>query len=487
MNDDIDVLVVGAGTAGIPCAVAAAQAGASVLLVDKADDIGGSLHVSTAQMSAGGSRRQRRRGILDDSPERHVRDIFRINHDTGREDLIRLAATLAVETVDALDDQGIDWAPDCPQVLYFHEPYDVARTVWGARGGVSLLDIVRDDLEAATRSAAVELWLRAEVRQLLVGADGVVRGVELDRDGERARVEAATTVLATGGYAASPNHFAEFHGQPLYSGAWHAATGDGIDLARQVGGQVVGAEHWMPGFGCLPGADEEWRVAWRERSSLVTQMREQWEIYVARDGRRFVAEDCESIHAKEQALGALPDATFFQVFDARIVREAPQILMTHANEEIPVLAGSRRGVFSAPDLTTLAVAAGIDAQGLEASVAAYNDAMARGAGDELGRRFLPAPIAEAPFYALENHALTIVSFGGIDVDGELRVRGDDGPVPGLYAVGEVLGAGALMGNAHCGGMLVTPAISLGRWLGRRLGGRIAADRTELPVGSGGTR
>lgn len=475
MSANYDVLVVGAGTAGIPCALAAARAGASVLLVEREDDIGGALHASTAQMSAGGSRRQRERGVAD-STERHVADIFRINHGTGREDLIRLAAAEAVATVDALGEQGIDWADECPQILYFHEAYDVARTIWGKRGGESVLELLRADLEAWTRPGAIELWLGSEVHRLLADGAGAVRGAEVRRNGELRSVEARATVLATGGYAANPELFAELHGQQLYSGAWPGATGDGLQLAGQVGGRVVGAEQWMPGFGCLPGTEDEWRVDWRDRSVLVAQMREQWEIYVGRDGRRFVAEDGESIDAKERALLSLPDTTFFQIFDTAILRKGPQLLMTRSNEELASIAGSRRGVVAAPTLAELAGAAGIDPAGLEASVAAYNATVQRGGGDELGRRFLPAPIAEPPFYALENHALNLVSFGGVDVDSELRVRGDGGVVSGLYAVGEVLGAAALMGNAHCGGMLVTPAISLGRWLGTRL----AAGATSSP-------
>ena len=64
----------------------------------------------------------------------------------------------------------------------------------------------------------------------------------------------------------------------------------------------------------------------------------------------------------------------------------------------------------------------------------------------------------------------LVTFGGIHVDAQLRALDTAGrPIPGLYAAGEVIGGGATSGIAFCGGMLITPALSFGRILGRTLG------------------
>jgi predicted oxidoreductase len=77
--------------------------------------------------------------------------------------------------------------------------------------------------------------------------------------------------------------------------------------------------------------------------------------------------------------------------------------------------------------------------------------------------------------------VSVVSWGGVAVDGELRVIDEAGrPIPGLSAAGEVLGASATMGDAFCSGMAVTPAMSLGRWLGRRL----AADTKAVAAAAG---
>ena len=60
-----DFIVAGAGTAGLTTAIFAAQRGARVLLLEAAERIGGTLHWSSAQMSAAGTRRQAQRGIVE--------------------------------------------------------------------------------------------------------------------------------------------------------------------------------------------------------------------------------------------------------------------------------------------------------------------------------------------------------------------------------------------------------------------------------------
>ena len=116
----VDIAVIGAGTAGIPAAIEAAQAGASVVVIEQSDRIGGTLHVSAGQMSGSRTRLQRERGI-DDSPQAHVDDARRISRDTCNIPLVAKAAELAGETVDWLMALGFDVDPACPAILHLHD------------------------------------------------------------------------------------------------------------------------------------------------------------------------------------------------------------------------------------------------------------------------------------------------------------------------------------------------------------------------------
>ena len=165
----------------------------------------------------------------------------------------------------------------------------------------------------------------------------------------------------------------------------------------------------------------------------------------------------------------IDDLVFFTVFDDRAVEESPNIVIGWSSEKLRRIAGNRPGIFTADSIGELAAAAGIGADGLRRSVERYNAAVASGRDDDFGRQVMPAPIERAPFYAMQNHGITLITFAGVDVDAELRVRREDGtPIEGLYAAGEVLGAAATCGQSFCGGMMLTPAITFGRLLGERL-------------------
>jgi succinate dehydrogenase/fumarate reductase flavoprotein subunit len=132
-------------------------------------------------------------------------------------------------------------------------------------------------------------------------------------------------------------------------------------------------------------------------------------------------------------------------------------------------AGHREGVHAAPTLPELARAAGIDEEGLQVTVARYNGFVRDRVDPDFGRAFLPALIEKPPFYALRNHGISLMTFSGVDVDASLRVRREDGStIEGLYAAGEILGAGATSGNSFCDGMVLGPALIFGRLVGERL-------------------
>ena len=375
-----------------------------------------------------------------------------------------LAARLAPQTVDWLQDCGFEFDPATPRIVYGHEPYSTPRTYYGSEGGRSILAVLRPLLA----QSSVALRLETAVDELLVG-DGRVSGVHT-AGGEA--IAARAVVLATGGYGANPSLFQELDGRPLFTSAVAGSTGDGLQMARAIGAGIEGKGSFIPTFGGIVEPHDEHRVPWDERPVLVAAERPPWEVYVDRRGRRFVAEDELSIDVKERKLAELPDLTFWVIVDRRGLEKSSPIVRRWSTDDLLALANHRPGIWSAPSLRELAKKSGIDAEGLEVEIDGYNDGVAK-VQDALGRKFLPAPIAEPPFVAIRNHGVTLITFCGVDVDSELRVRTSSGRViDGLYAVGEVIGAGATSGNAFCGGMLVTPAISFGRWLGARVAERL---------------
>jgi fumarate reductase flavoprotein subunit len=310
----------------------------------------------------------------------------------------------------------------------------------------------------------IEGLLENELVDLLRDGDAVT-GVRARGAAGQVEVRAPATVLATGGYASDPALFAEVTpGSPrLVSAAWPTSRGDGIRIARRAGASFRGAEHYLPTLG---GVEREpGRVYdWPEFVNLTAADRPPREIHVNVRGERFLAEDDPSPDRRERALLGQAGHRFWIVFDEDALEGDPLGYVWDADT---IRARAR----SASDLRELARIAGIDADGLADTVSAWNAVVAGKGADALGRQACDYAVARPPYYALETCATSMISFGGIGVDGELRVVDESGvPIPRLYAAGEILGAAATSGNAFCGGMLVTPALSFGRILGRRLGG-----------------
>jgi hypothetical protein len=465
-----DIIVVGAGTAGLPCAIFGARAGARVLLIEKEPQIGGTLHVSGGHMSAAGTRRQKEKGI-EDSVLAHFDDIQRISNHTARKDLVRLALEHSTWLIDWLQDEGFEFAPETPRVVLGHEPYSTARTYYGIDEARSVLKVLARLLEPLVANGSITLALSARVKGLLTDRGRVV-GVQYVKDAsvERAFAEKGVA-LTTGGFAASPELFKEVEGYPLVSAARDHATGDGLVMAHGLGAHIAGRGTYLPTFGGLPHPDDPHKVFWKDRPLLIAKERPPYEIYVDRFGKRWVAEDEESIDLKERALMKTDGLTFFTVFDDHAVDMSENIVMGWSKDHLRAQAGRREGVHVADTLESLAVAAGIDSFGLLRTVELYNGYVARGNDPDFGRRYLPAPIAQPPFYAMRNHGISLITFSGVDVDTKLRVVREDGsPIDGLYAAGEILGAGATCGNSFCGGMVMGPAIIFGKLIGERLAG-----------------
>jgi fumarate reductase flavoprotein subunit len=459
-----DVVVVGAGPAGLALTIHAADRGLSVVLLESAADIGGALHWSGGHLSAAGTPRQAERGIVDDV-DAHYADIMRISRGTARPSLTRIAVEEAVPTLAWLDSLGLEYDEATPRIVHGHEQYSVPRTVHGTRMALGILDVLRADLARVVAEADVTVALQSRAVSLLVEGDRVV-GVSLD-DGTEVR--AAEIVLATGGFGYDPELFAELDGAPLVTSSAPTSTGDGIRLGREVGAGIAGRGMYIPTFGGLPPEGDDLRVDWEHRPHLVAPERAPWEIYVDRHGRRWIAEDEASIDTKERVLTTIEDMTFWTVFDSRALAESHPMVVGWSRDELDAAAGVRRGVSKAETLEELAAVAGISPQGLAATVARYNGIVADGADPDFGRTHLPAPIAVPPYYALENHPVTLITFAGLDVDDDLRVLRPDGTaIDGLRAVGEVIGSAAVNGNSFCSGMCLTPALALGRRLGRTL-------------------
>lgn len=465
-----DLLVIGAGTAGLPAAIEAARHGLRVTVVEQADQVGGTLWRSWAQMSAGGTSLQQARGIHD-SPELHFDDVMRISKQTANPTLVRLAVEHAPATIEWLLSAGFDMDPAAPAILYFHEPYSVPRTYWGRNGGRSLLEVLLPRFERACADGAVTLLLGTTMTALRTERDRVVGATVTGPDGTVAEIDANTVVLTSGGYSGNAELFPELtEGAPLVGPGAGTSTGSGLLAALEIGARTRGGDLFLPTYGGVLLRNSASRtVSLDDYPALTPQSRLPWEIHVNIRGERFVAEDADSVDVRENALTAQPGMQFWVVYDEAVRLKSPALLPSWSPGDLADAFADHPSFAVADTIDELAAKTGIEAAGLAGTIAAYNRSV-HGGHDQWGRTHLPLPIERAPFYAIRNHGTTLKSPAGLAVDDRLRVVGKKGAFQNLYAVGEVLGGSTLSGKSFVSGMSVTPALALGRLTGRRAAG-----------------
>lgn len=464
-----DIVIVGAGTAGMPCAIEAVGAGARVLVVDQADRPGGTLHVSLGQLSGAGSRLQADRGIAD-TPAAHLDDIIRINRGTGRADLLARTTAGQGATIDWLMDHGFAMDPACPAILHLHEAYRTARTYWGVEGGLSVLRVLEPLFTAAIAQPTAEVRYATRLAGLVQSEDGRVTGVRLTNAHGESQVAARAVVLATGGYGGSPDMFARLTGgRRLVTAAMPTSDGSGIVAALGAGAALSCPDMFLPTYAAVAPPPGQHRVDWRQMPSLTPQVRPPWELHLTPLGARFVREDDDSVDRRENALNDLPHLSFWCVMDDAVWDAAPLLLPGWTEAELADAWSGHPSFVRAANLADLAQATGMMAETLSASVAAYNTGIAQGAADPMGRTHRPQALTGPGWRAIRMHGMVLKTPSGIMVDDQMRaLRPDGAPIPGLYAVGECIGGSTLSGKGFVSGMSVTPALTLGRWLGRTL-------------------
>ncbi len=470
MNQNWDVIIIGGGTAGMPAAIFAAERSDKVLVLDSAPEIGGTLHLSSGQMSAAGTRLQKEKGI-EDTPAMHIDDIMRISKNTADREIAGLAVDNAAETLDWLETINFKPLPDHPVKGQAHEPYSVNRYVWGEDLGKSILAVLKPPFEEVVSSGKVTLKLNTRVTKLIQSESGAVTGVSAKTDdGDEESYTAGAVVIAAGGYVANGAMYKELSGHPAYGDhSYPTCVGDGLNLGLSAGGTAWGHENYLTSFGVImqtydvPSKVRCRQIHWPER-------RMPWEIYVNAHGQRFMREDEPSVDVREHTIQDQPDLRHWIVFDSTTLKDAPPLFADFSAADIQAAAEKGEPMFYVADsIADLAEKAGLPTDALENTVNTFNESQASGQDALGGRQNMPRPITDRPFYAIRSQAMSVSSTVGLKVNTGLQVIKDDGtPIPGLYAAGESLGQGAMMGSSFCGGMLVTPALTFGRMLGQSL-------------------
>ena len=386
---ECDVLVMGSGTAGLSAAIAAAEAGANVLVIEKQDIPGGSAVTSAGIVYA----------PVDESDKAAMVQYYMDRAEgNANEELLTFYADNALDTIAWLESLGVQWLMTVPAGT---APEPRARFSMTAEGvgmtGAALVNPMLEKLNAL----GVEVLCGVRGTELLVGDDGAITGAKAEGKTADYEITAKSVILATGGFDASKEMKAKY--SPIAENDFPLSSkgnvGDGINMGMAIGaatefkGGVIGFDFVD---GSLP-------------ASGMNAVAMYCSSYVQPDGT-FVSKviDYPITYTAIKELGV---DHFYGLYDAAGAETA----------EAAVAVGFG---WKGDTVETLAEATGMDAAKLADAIEQDPD------------------LKEAPYYAVMVKPTTIGSMGGLVIDVDARVlKADGAPIPGLYATGEVANGG----------------------------------------------
>lgn len=342
----------------------------------------------------------------------------------------------------------------------------------------------------------VPVLFESPIGEFIRDGDGTVLGAILNTaDGEK-RVRARRgVVLATGGFAHNPKYREAFmpHPTPPYSLAASANAGDGIALAEAVSGAVDSESHQSAGFWTPVSVTKRDDGTEGLFPHLAMDRAKPGLIAVNAEGRRFVNEGVsyhdfvEAMYRSHETADTMPawlicETRFVAKYGLGAIHPETTNLSKHIKDGYVTVADS---------LAALAAEIGVDAAGLQDSVARHNRFALAGVDEDFGKGDLElnrfngdashgpnpclAPIETGPFAAMAVWPAEIGCSVGISTDPDCRVLDGEGNlIPGLYACGNDMGS--VMSGAYPGpGTTLGPAVVFGWRAAMHAAGRLEAE------------
>jgi len=483
-----DLIIVGAGGAGLSAAVTAKDLGVkNVLVLEKMPVVGGNTLRCASAFNAADPDRQKALPMTEtlkdavvkaisekpvseehaklmadvkakyeaylksgsktlfDCPEWHALQTYNGGDKVGQIPLIRQYSNNVLDTLHWMQSKG---SPVMDRVS------QGAGALWqrthqlDAPAGLGLID----PLYQAAVKQGVNFKLGMRVQDLILNDKGRVIGVTAtDKVGNKYEFTSKDgVILATGGYSQNKEmrqKSAPHLTSEMVSTNQPGATGDGIIIATRHGADTTGMNYVQvyplatPGTGALQGRA-------RKMSGLDDV------IDVNKNGERFVKEDAR----RDEFVAAIkkqPGGVVYDINDSSIVKP-----LNSFNEDVETLVSIGR-IYKADSLADLAKQLGMPADKLEATVAEFNKMVEAKKDPKFGRKLFDRPIVKPPFYATPRAPSIHHTMGGLQISTNAQVLDKNGkPIPGLYAAGEV--TGGIHGSNRLGGNATADVLTFGR-------------------------
>ena len=484
---DADVVVVGAGGAGMTAAITAAAEGKSVVILESQSMVGGNSVRATGGMNAGKTVYQDENEFGESAGvEKTLKTAAEKYADN--ETITALAKTVSeqwaayqadptgyfdsvelmeldtmiggkgindpelVETLCANSADAIDWLDEHGITLHNVSSFGGAsvkrihRPVNAEGKTVSVGSYMIPLLQENCEKAGVKMMLDTTATEILTDANGAAVGVKATgASGETVTVNAKAVVLATGGFGANLDMVVKY--KPELKGFMTTNApgiqGQGIEMAQAIGAATVD----MDQIQIHPTVEAN-------TAALITEgLRGDGAILINEEGQRFI-DEVGTRDVVSAAEIAQTGSYSWLVVDQAMV-DASSVIQGYIKKGYTVTGATYE---------ELGKAMGVDAAAFAETMEKWNGCVEAKNDPDFGRTSFANPLNTAPYYAVKVTAGVHHTMGGLKINANTEVLNEKGEViPGLFAAGEV--TGGVHGANRLGGNAVADFTVFGRIAG----------------------
>ncbi|MCG7408968.1 flavocytochrome c [Paenibacillus sp. ACRRX] len=442
LKESYDVVIVGAGGAGMTAALEVKAAGLSPVILEKMQVAGGNTSKASSGMNASETKFQKEQNITDTN-DLFYDETLKGGHLTNNKDMLRYFVDHSAAAIDWLDSNGIRLnnitITGGMSKKRTHRPED------GSAVGKYLVS----GLIKKVQEQGIPLFVNANVQEV-TSKDGKATGVKVDfsQANKNKTIAAKSVVITAGGFGANMELIKKV--RPDLEGYvttnQEGSTGDGIKMVEHMGGTTVD----MDQIQVHPTVQQE-------NSYLIGEVvRGEGAILVSNEGKRFVNEmgARDSVTA---AINKLPEKNAYLIFDSGVKSRAKAI---DYYEKMGF-------VKQADTIKGLAEIIRVPAAPLQKTLEGWNTAVKSKKDDTFNRKTgMEHELSGTPYYAIKIGPGIHYTMGGVKINTNTEVLDKDGkPIPALFAAGEV--TGGLHGENRIGGNSIAEIIIFGRQAGMK--------------------
>ncbi|TLQ39608.1 flavocytochrome c [Ruoffia tabacinasalis] len=454
-EETYDIVIIGAGGAGLSASIEAAEAGKSVLLLEKMPAVGGNTLISGGEMNAPGNWVQEKLGISEkDSVELYYQDTFEGGNEKGDPEIIQVLAENALASAEWLKDHvGVEFYED---QLFQFGGHSVERALipLGHTGQELVIK-----LKNKADEVGVATYLDTKATKLIQDENNKVVGVEATHNnGTDYKFHANDGVIITsGGFGANVEMREEAnseYGEEYLSTVSVGSTGDGLTMAEEVGAALTNMENIQT----YPVSNPETGMI-----SLLADTRFDGAILINQEGQRFV----EELERRDVISKAILDQTgsyAYQLWNDELdqISQSKELHEAEYNEllesELLVVGDSIEEVAEHFD---------IDSEALKQTVEKVNQYAEDGKDPDFNHRSGLHSLEKGKYYLMKCKPSVHHTMGGVVINTQAQVLDTEGNViEGLYAAGEA--TGVVHGENRLGGNAISDVITFGRIAGQEI-------------------